>query len=178
MTQGDWGPREALRHLLKKIEPHLGKSRDAQVQRTITSVLVSGGDEKDDEALLDRITILADYFQVPERYFWERDIVSVADQDALDLVAMRIVTDRYRAGFRRTRGRGEPPAPIPPQWWEPPGQLTVRSRMNQPGPRAQILAWFRTERRLIETMDQVRDRMESQQRAMGAHRKSGRHEAG
>jgi hypothetical protein len=139
---------------------------------------VSGRHEQEDEALIDRIIILADHFQVPERYFWERDIVPVADQDNLDLIAMRFVTDRYRAGFRRNPGREELPSPMPPQWWEPPGDLILRTEMSRPEPRARILVWFRNERQLIETMDQVRGRMESQQRAVGAHRKSGRHEAG
>lgn len=146
----NWGPRQAIQHLVNDLEPYSGKQRDEQIVRAIEDFSERGKHERPDEATADRVTILADYFGVSEAYFWNPDVVEECDREVMGRHAVSVVRGRYLNGFRRIPGRPAPPSSMPHQWWTEDGMVTVNQILKDPALKPQIMEWFRDEAGLLD----------------------------
>jgi hypothetical protein len=157
----DWGPRQAVRHLVGDLESYCGNHRDKQIDRAIRDFSERGRHERPDDATDDRVTILADYFGVPEEYFWNPGVVQECDREILGRYVIQTVREHYLNGFRRSWARLAPPTPMPPQWWTEHGMATVNQMFKDLELRPQIMEWFQDELEVITAMDDAMSRVEA-----------------
>ena len=133
----------------------------SQIDRAIQDFSERGKHERLDDTAKDRVTILADYFGVPEEYFWDPDVVEECDRDIIDHHTMKMVLKHYLNGFRRTDARLPPPSPMPRQWWTENGTETLTQNLRDPELRTQIMEWFRDELEIITAVDNAMTRVEA-----------------
>jgi hypothetical protein len=91
-----WGPASALRCLLEGIGEVLPRPRPVRINRAIRAIQANAthtGPVVGDAATQVQLSILADYFGVPQRYFTDSTIAEEINQE----LQMRVLRHQFKA---------------------------------------------------------------------------------